>query len=73
MRVGDRVAALEQVAEGNFASAELHIHAEAGEAGTVEYLESDPRAAGIMVRWDRSGTACGCCLSELRAIEQEPG
>lgn len=65
MRLGDRVIAMTLLEECGFTvESEWHTHAHPGELGTVvDVFEG----GGVMVRWDRSGSACDADESELAA------
>lgn len=65
MRLGDRVIAMTLLEECGFAvESEWHTHAHPGEWGTVVDVFN---GGGVMVRWDRSGTACDADECELAA------
>jgi hypothetical protein len=56
MRVNDRVVAVRTLEESGFTTGGVHVHAMAGDEGTVEHLED-----GLpTVRFDRTGTATLC-------------
>lgn len=67
MRIGDQVVAVVQVVEEGFSGAGTHVHAEPGDVGQV----LDAGDGLLMVRWERSGTACDCDASELRPSESQ--
>lgn len=63
MRLGDRVVALLTFEECGFIrESEWHTHARQGEWGTVVDVFEH---GGVMVRWDRTGSACDADEHEL--------
>lgn len=67
MRIGQRVEALVEMTERDFAGAALHIHARRGDVGEIV----DVDRTFITVRFERSGTAYSCTRGEIRAVKAE--
>lgn len=62
-RKGSRVIAAVELTEFGFARrGREHVHAHPGDAGRVLMCR---RGGLVLVRWERSGTACDCHVSEL--------
>lgn len=62
MLKGNRVVAAVRFEEDDFEGEGTHVHAEPGDAGEVEDVFED---GGLMVRWERTGTACDALAGEL--------
>lgn len=62
MLKGNKVVAAVRFEEDEFDEGGTHVHAEPGDAGEVEDVFED---GGLMIRWERTGTACDALPGEL--------
>lgn len=67
LAVGDRVRALVQQTEEDFAGRALHVHAAVGAFGVVQGVDGDI----VNVTWEASGTTDICAAEELEPAPWE--